>query len=118
MGLDTTHDCWHGPYSSFNRFRRAICEAAGMGKLDDHVGFGGDKEWPKKQPIVTLLDHSDCDGKIAAKDCTPLADAMEALLPNLDADAPPGYKSDVDLAKQFIKGLRKAAKAKKPVEFH
>ncbi len=29
MGLDTSHDCWHGAYSAFGRWRRAIAEAAG-----------------------------------------------------------------------------------------
>jgi hypothetical protein len=115
MGLDTTFDCWHGPYSSFNRFRRTICKAAGMGDLDSYKGFGGDKEWPENEPITILLDHSDCDGEITAKDCAPLADAMEELLPELDDSDP--CLSDAKQAKQFIKGLRKAAKAKKPVEF-
>jgi hypothetical protein len=29
MGLDTTHDCWHGSYGGFNRWRNAIAAAAG-----------------------------------------------------------------------------------------
>lgn len=116
MGLDTSHDCWHGPCSSFNRFRRAICKAAGMGDLDTYKGYGGDREWPENQPLVTLLDHSDCDGEIVAKDCAPLADAMQELLPALDDSDP--FLSDAKQTKQFIKGLRKAAKAKEDVEFH
>ncbi len=30
MGLDTSHDCWHGPYSAFSRWRIAIAQAAGI----------------------------------------------------------------------------------------
>jgi hypothetical protein len=29
MGLDTTHDCWHGAYSAFNRWRDKLGEVAG-----------------------------------------------------------------------------------------
>lgn len=29
MGLDTTHDCWHGAYSAFNRWRDKLAEVAG-----------------------------------------------------------------------------------------
>ena len=30
MGLDTTHDCWHGPYSSFMRWREEVARAVGV----------------------------------------------------------------------------------------
>lgn len=30
MGLDTTHDCWHGAYSAFHRFRHGIARAIGL----------------------------------------------------------------------------------------
>ena len=30
MGLDTTHDCWHGAYSAFMRWRTAVAKAAGI----------------------------------------------------------------------------------------
>jgi len=29
MGLDCTHDCWHGSYSAFNRWRDKLAEVAG-----------------------------------------------------------------------------------------
>lgn len=29
MGLDTTHDCWHGAYSAFSRWREKLAEVAG-----------------------------------------------------------------------------------------
>ena len=38
MGLDTTHDCWHGPYSMFMRWRTAIAAAAqALGQRHDDV---------------------------------------------------------------------------------
>ena len=31
MGLDTTHDAFHGSYSSFDSLRQAVAHAAGTG---------------------------------------------------------------------------------------
>lgn len=39
MGLDTTHDCWHGAYSAFMRWREQIAEAAGFPPLKLMQGF-------------------------------------------------------------------------------
>jgi len=36
MGLDVSHDAFHGAYSAFNRFRMAVCWAAG-GSFPPHV---------------------------------------------------------------------------------
>lgn len=30
MGLDTTHDCWHGAYGGFHDFRELVGKAAGL----------------------------------------------------------------------------------------
>lgn len=30
MGLDTTHDCWHGSYGGFREFREMVGRAAGL----------------------------------------------------------------------------------------
>jgi len=115
MGLDTTHYCWHGPYSSFGRWRKKIAEVAGYGKLDDYVGFGGVKEWPKKSILEELLHHSDCDGKIRWSSCEGIADKLEALLPALSvADE----DEVVFKTNRFIAGLRLAAKEQENVEFH
>jgi hypothetical protein len=39
MGLDTTHDAWHGAYSAFMRWRTEIAKAAGMPPLELMEGF-------------------------------------------------------------------------------
>ncbi len=40
MGLDTSHDCWHGgPYSAFTRWRRELAKVAGLPPLDLMEGF-------------------------------------------------------------------------------
>lgn len=39
MGLDTTHDCWHGAYSAFMRWRQELAKLAGLPPLDMMEGF-------------------------------------------------------------------------------
>lgn len=122
MGLDTTHDCWHGAYSSFNRWREKICQAAGYGDINERIGFGGKTPWPDNYPLVILLGHSDCDGKIHHKDCDAIANCLEELLPSLrridsEETAPQGY-SYTECTQSFVDGLRLAASKKENVEFH
>jgi hypothetical protein len=128
MGLDTSHNCWSGPYSAFNRWRRAVAKAVGI-DLERMNGFWnpernkgqkGDKpmEWDElpPRPLHILLNHSDCDGKIESKDCGAVADDLESILDKLD-DRAPFQWSDYGAAQRFIKGLRAAAAAKEDVEF-
>lgn len=131
MGLDTTHNCWHGAYSRFSRWRNAVAKAAGYhicvvregehgphrdtimidwGHLPDKALHG---DWPAlpSDPLMILIAHSDCDGWIRAPHCEPLAARLEALLPKIEAE---DFKEHTQ---QFIDGLREAAKAKEDVEF-
>jgi hypothetical protein len=39
MGLDTSHDCYHGGYGSFNNLRMAWAKAAGLPPLELMEGF-------------------------------------------------------------------------------
>ena len=39
MGLDTTHNAWHGAYSAFHRWRTEIARAAGLPPLTLMEGF-------------------------------------------------------------------------------
>jgi hypothetical protein len=39
MGLDTTHNAWHGAYSAFMRWRKEIAKAAGLPPLELMEGF-------------------------------------------------------------------------------
>ncbi len=117
MGLDTTHNAWHGPYSAFGRFREAVAEAAGI-PLQEMDGFGGDLSWDRyaEDPISALLDHSDCEGDIDVRALLPLADRLEALAPQIEV----GFWSSRwrEAARQFAKGCRAAAAAGEPVGFH
>lgn len=39
MGLDTSHNCWHGAYSAFMRWRREVAKLAGLPPLELMEGF-------------------------------------------------------------------------------
>ncbi len=108
MGLTTTHNCWDGSCTSFNDWRRCLCEAAGYGDLDNYLGFGGDKAWPESDILIVLLNHSDCDGEIEWTDCIKLADRLFYMLPDMTYTL---------ATKRFIDGLRLAAAAKENVIF-
>lgn len=160
MGLDTSHDCWHGAYSAFMRWRQEIAKVAGI-PLMLMDGFYGTDDAPSQEalkwmaprdggpecndyrgpaifhwvgkvtqwlpikweiltprPLLVLLNHSDCDGEIAASDCGPLADDLESLLPLLKGDGGGHIGSYREKTQQFIDGLRRAAAANEPVDFH
>ncbi len=120
MGLDTSHDCWHGPYSLFSRWREAIAKAVGI-PLMQMEGYQRDRSislsWNlfKDHPLVPLLNHSDCEGSIASADCTKIADALEAL-----PLFPESWNAEDwrEPTRRFIEGLRRAAAAGEDVEFH
>jgi hypothetical protein len=111
MGLDISHDAFHGAYSAFNRFRVAVCYVTGGSfpphwkldkygehildshgmpiideKFDREMWYWGKRYSKKTHPgLFELLSHSDCDGEISPKLCNKLADEIEALLPALHA---------------------------------
>ncbi len=134
MGLDTTHNCWHGAYSSFMRWRIKLCEVSGYGNIFDYDYFWENdtriskakkpRPWPENNDIlIELLTHSDCDGEILSEKCGSLADRLEQLLPALKvcdiSNEASGYCDRFsDITNDFIKGLRLAFKKKENVEFH
>lgn len=119
MGLDISHDAWHGAYSSFMRWREKIAEVAGLPPLQNMEGFGGPIKWESLEPspLHELLHHSDCDGEISWKSCGAIADELEKLLPKLNGDGGGHIGSYKEKTEQFIKGLRKAHKKKQELVF-
>ncbi len=107
MGLDVSHDCWCGSYTAFNRWRAAMAELA---ELPSRRGM---KRWEpyKGDPLVVLLDHSDCGGEIAHKDCKPLADRLLEL-----AKIDPEHWAS-ERAETFARGLLWAHEQGDDVEF-
>ena len=143
MGLDTSHDCWHGAYSAFLRWRHTLAEAAGYKireptpeerdagiyskSVDLHWEMFEDKnylgEWdtvPGDDPLLFLIVHSDCDGVIHPAQGIHIARRLEQLLPLLDDAEAIGHIRPHMRAKtqQFIDGLKAAAAAGEDVEFH
>lgn len=135
MGLDTTHDCWHGPYSQFMRWRCwlsyfIMLDRGDAGDEDaKEIGYKGatqeaiERAWNEGQyadqsvPLNVLMQHSDCDGEIASEVCAPLADAIEDLANR--RMKPRGTYDDMRPATdRFIAGLRLAASKGEPVVFH
>jgi hypothetical protein len=138
VGLDVSHDTWHGAYSAFSRWRNGIAEAAGFDltpreEMHGQLGYWRD-EWetipdlsdklmgkwdtPPDDPLLVLLIHSDCDGVIPAAVVPFLADRLEALLPKLTDEEVGGHIGNMRTKTQtFIDGLRAAAEAREDVEF-
>lgn len=121
MGLDTSHDCWHGPYSQFMRWRQWLH----LYITGDHKGATQEAleaAWEngtyadQSVPINVLMAHSDCDGEIPAAVCGPLADALEALLPKMPESGIYDHMRPATV--RFIAGLRKASAAGEAVDFH
>lgn len=159
MGLDCSHNAWHGAYSAFMRWRTKLAEVAGLPPLELMDGFyasldtssagiptlyhgintqapafGPDSgrhmdnldsrlpiSWDclKPNPLHELLYHSDCEGEIAADKCGPIADALEELIPLLPEGEAGGHIGDWRAkTAQFVAGLRAAAAAGEPLDFH
>lgn len=134
MGLDTSHDCWHGPYSQFMQWRSWLNfliahdrmkfwedkwgRVAAKGHTDEALreawalGLYADEA----NPLDVLMSHSDCDGEISAAICAPLADALQDLA---DRRMPPRgiYDEMRPATERFIAGLHRAAAAGEPVRF-
>lgn len=116
MGLDTSHNAWHGPYSSFNRFRTMIAEKIGI-KLEDMEGFGGNKSFSEvNHPIVPLLDHSDCDGELSVEECKSIVEGIDLILSDFNV------KTDEDVyfvryMKQFSDGCKLAISRNENIQF-
>lgn len=126
MGLDTSHDCWHGSYIGFGWFRSTLFDVA-FGVVPDkadsrhyaylhEVDSWAEDDERRKDPLLKLLMHSDCDGEIAVEDQLALAARLEELGPKLEA-LPDERKHYASRAYQFARGLREANAANQAVEF-
>jgi hypothetical protein len=141
MGLDTTHDAWHGGYIGFGIWRDALAIAAGWpmvdrsefntgqtafidwGKLpvsDDDALWGNWDKLPE-DPLLILLAHQDCEGRIPWEYTQALADRLWGLLTLIPEDAKDAIGWQYTLRGRtltFIEGLRLAHSLKEDVEFY
>jgi len=131
MGLDCSHDAFHGSYGAFSRFRDALVECIG-GRVDRGNTFEGEKSYwwfpegmnsSTNPGLYEFFSYSDCDGEISPEMCARLADEMEAILPFVEKwpDNLGGHiERDggfVAVTKRWIKGCRAAALEGVPLEF-
>lgn len=147
MGINLTHNAWTGSYTAFAAWRTALAGAAGYettAEPDPETGrisfeelrhaqyavagwqFNPDRDigdWtnepPPPDPLLILLTHSDCDGRIAPQQAQPLADRLEQLLPRI-----PQYTKDLAdemqlqfMTRKFVAGLRDAIGQNQPIIF-
>ena len=58
MGLDTSHNAWHGAYSSFSHWRDALCNAAGWTLEPTKYEDGFKASWPKEIDAESLTEEN------------------------------------------------------------
>lgn len=144
MGLDCSHDAFHGAYSAFNSFRQEVAHAIGGSypshwkrddsgrliqplqrdeSLDDNRWYWGDKGYSQeKNPgLFEFFCHSDCDGEISPEMCKTVSDELEPLLekmPNESFGHIAGRGGYRQVLQYFIDGCRAAHAAGEPLDFH
>jgi hypothetical protein len=133
MGLDTSHDCYHGSYSGFKEFRNKLALAAGYKlkselNLIGHISTYIDVDWTQferenfngvwkrtwEDPLMYLIAHSDCEGNIEPKEGKPLSARLKEILPLVNKDD----IYFVSALNRFITGLDLAASKNENVEFN
>jgi len=118
MGLDTTHNCYHGSYSGFNRFRYSLGHQIGI-DLNDYIGYGisGTKDLTSiKHELMPLFNHSDCDGRLTIKECKSIAKGLDKILENFNDKIESDFNLK-DLIIQFRDGCLHAVSLKQMVKF-
>lgn len=141
MGLDTSHDCWSGPYSFFYDWRVALADAAGLPPLPLMEGFynpNREAGWRNVDPSVEKIIGKRADAVMQAlpiKWTCLKEDPLHELLFHSDCGGEIPWKSCAGIAdslgrlvskmgdfkpetRRFIKGLRTASKRKENVIFH
>ena len=118
MGLDTSHDCYHGSYRNFSKWR-CYLHSLISGEDDSNAALTaawnrGHYEGNDATAIINILmNHLDCDGWIGNSNCLPLAAALCELLDQMPPDGV--WRETTNL---FIEGLRLAACRGEDVAFH
>lgn len=113
MGINFT---WNGKfegeqtaswaYSGFNQFRERLAAELGM-KLPQ---FWNNSKL--KDDIVPLLNHSDCDGELSAKDCAKVAPRLRELINDWE-----NGDYDKDMGLLLARNMEQAATKDSPLIF-
>lgn len=134
MGLDCSHEAWHGAYSAFDRWRNKIAEVGGYALEKGEYGIEypalnwdiyteknlwGDWKKQPADPLLVLIVHYDSEGVIHPAQAEPLARRLEELIDKLPEEKDPGHIGDWrEKTQKFIDGLRRAYEAGEDLEFH
>jgi len=105
VGLDFVGSDAHWSYSGFMRFRIKLAKEIGL-DLETMHGFGGIQEWPdaENEPLVYLLDHSDCDGELFPEQCAIVAPRLLEIVSKWDIK-----ERDAQQAILLAEGMKKCA---------
>lgn len=115
MGLDFNYSDAHWAYSGFNGFRA---------KLAKHIGIDWEKLFDTKDfspllnckdPIIPLLNHSDCDGSMTPSVCGKVAKRLREIVKTWDDSIDNVY--DKEQALKLAKGMDWCCRNKKRLIF-
>lgn len=119
MGLDFSHTDAHWSYGGFGRFRLAAVVGIDLPRM---AGFErgsalAGRPWStvqssEQEPIIDLLDHSDCDGELTAEQCARIAPRLRELVAHWPED-----DYDRRHAELLADGMDLAAEAGESLEF-
>lgn len=118
MGLNTTHGCYDGPYSTFNRFRYSLGHQIGI-NLSDYKGYGNDNGknlYDIEHELMPLFNHSDCDGELSVEESRSIVKGLDKVLKNFNEKIEADYNFKEKI-KTFREGCLLAIKNNEIVEF-
>ena len=121
MGLDFRGADAHWSYGGFHRFRERIAKIVNI-DLNEMEGFttdGTGMSFPliEEEPLVILLDHSDCDDDIHPEQLKLLAPRFEEVLNILKESV--GEVLDYDCQEGFklLKGMKECIENNERLQF-
>lgn len=143
MGLNTSHGCWDGSYSTFAAWRRWLANRVGIplmamegfghedGLVLEHTNLaleGAVTRWMihpiswdvlRPDPIYALLNHSDCDGELALADLPGIARRLREIADRERTRDDGGESAQmIQFCDQFASGCLRAIQAGENVDFH
>lgn len=117
MGLDFRGSNAQWSYGGFMSFRIKLAEQIGIDlrRMEGFTDHGIAWSSFPKDPIHLLLNHSDCEGHLTAKQCARVAPRLRELVAEWPSDIQHAY--DKDNALLLAKGMEQCARKNKRLEF-
>ena len=133
MGLDCSHNAFHGAYSSFNRLRKYVLEPLGGSypphkdpSKDDGRWYIDDEKVPPElyKGFELFFNHSDCDGIFTPEEAGLVSksffwfleqDFLDQKVNGHLANVGPTISSTI---RKFAEGCKSACDANEELQFH